>query len=108
MVGNECNYPTPADANKNNVVTLNLGAVASSNISYFGYSIVLYNGQHITDMYDKNFRDDERNDFVFCYEKIRVSAVKCPFCNYVDPFQDTDTLKSSELNAISDAKAAAT
>eukprot|EP00835_Amoeboradix_gromovi_P002525 NODE_145_length_17646_cov_0.204536.p8 type:complete len:208 gc:universal NODE_145_length_17646_cov_0.204536:513-1136(+) len=97
--GNDCNYSTPADANKNNVVTLNVGAVASSIITFILVTILCYVMANTLLKYmNKNFKDDDRDDCIYCFEKIRIAAVKCPFCHTLNPFQDAETLKSSSLN----------
>ena len=96
---NGTTYPTSAEANNNRIVTLNLGAVASSIISFFLVALLSYAiAKTLLDYMNSHFKDDEKDNCLYCYELINVKATICAFCLSPYPFVPTSEPEAIQEN----------
>ena len=91
-------YATVLLANQNHVVTLNLGAVGSSIITFMLVSLLCYTiAATLLDYMKRNFAEEHREECCCCFEKIRIEAKICAYCGTQNPFH-ADSVKNSEVD----------
>ena len=96
-------YGTPDEANKNNVVTLNYGAVLTSMIEFVIVAFFCFLvTKLLIDSIKKNKKEEPTTfECAFCYEKVKLMAVVCPHCRCKNPAKEMRL--SDSANDIPDA-----
>ena len=83
-------YGTPEEANKNNVVTLNYGAVLTSTIEFviIAFFCFLVTKLLIDSINKKKKEEPTTGECAFCYEDVKLKAVVCPHCRCKNPIRE--------------------
>eukprot|EP00834_Sanchytrium_tribonematis_P002396 NODE_73_length_24441_cov_0.672952.p11 type:complete len:211 gc:universal NODE_73_length_24441_cov_0.672952:13712-13080(-) len=112
---NGTTYTTVLEAQKNGLITLNLGAVCSSVITFILVSLFCYLlANTLLHYLQKHYKDDEKDECSFCCENIKSDALICCHCLSKNPFQDLDDAQikdflkkdtNDEVNGITQATA---
>eukprot|EP00835_Amoeboradix_gromovi_P005286 NODE_483_length_7824_cov_0.163625.p4 type:complete len:198 gc:universal NODE_483_length_7824_cov_0.163625:364-957(+) len=98
-------YATPADANKNGVVTLNLGAILSSIILFILISLFcfLMTKILIDSIMKQKKEDPTTKPCAMCCEDVKLLAVICPYCQCKNPIREMKISDSGNLQEMEEA-----